>query len=614
MKIIGTNYFGHDSALFYIDTVEKDIFAMSTERVTRIKHDDMDIGPILDKYTFQDIDYVCHGYSSFDTPVACDLRIDRIISLERKKSFRALIKPKYITDLYISGLDKYAVIVRRFLKEPLNTLKNIKQLGLKYPKKTADGRFCENIGAHEYIEKYMLDTLKKYKITPQKIDFFEHHLCHAAGAYYFSPFAFQHKTLCLTLDGLGDGFFSKLYIFNNDDYQQIGQSSIAYVNDPSGSIRVSSIGELYGNFTEALGLRRYSDEGKVEALAAFAKKDDTLYKELMDSTIISMGGITYDVKALEPLYDLDYLKRQIKTIGEKSFAATIQSYLEDVVVNYLNMVAEDNEIEHLCLSGGVAANIIMSLNIYERTKFKNIYVLPAMGDEGVALGSALLKAIEENEDISWISKYQMPYYGNELSQDEIKDAIESFKDQVDAKYIGNNWYSDAAKSIAGDKIVAIVHGRMEFGPRALGNRSILANPVNPKIRERINLKVKKRPEYQPFCPSILEEERERLFEKSFPHKHMAIAFRVKEEFYNQIPSAIHVDGTARPQFVEEEDNISYYKLLKEVKKYTGFGVVINTSFNLHGRTVVHTAKDAILDFIDCNIDELYIEGYSITLK
>jgi carbamoyltransferase len=612
MKIIGTNYYGHDSALFYIDTEKKNIFAMSTERVTRIKHDDMDITPILEKYSFQDIDYFCHGYSSFDAPVSCDLRIDRMITLERNKAFRTLIKPKYITDLKVSRNKKYVKFFISFLRQPLSTIQNIKKLGLKYPHKTSNEVSPSDV--REYIESYMRNILKQYNITHEKLDFFDHHLCHAAGAYYFSPFAFKHKAFSLTVDGWGDGVFSKLYIFEEDTYKQIGESGIALVNHSSGKIRVSSIGELYGNFTEALGLRRYSDEGKVEALAAFADKDDTLYDQLMAATKISIEGISYDVKALEPLYELDYLQKQIKIMGEKPFAATIQSYLEDVIVSYLNMIAEHYDVEHLCLSGGVAANIIMSLNIYERTKFKHIYVLPAMGDEGVALGSALLKAVEMKEDISWVNKLQMPYYGNAISQDEIKNAIEFYKDSIDTKDLGDNWYYDAARSIADDKIVAIVHGRMEFGPRALGNRSILANPVNPKTREHINLKVKKRPEYQPFCPSILEEERERLFEESFPHKHMAIAFRVKEEFHDQIPSAIHVDGTARPQFVEEKDNAAYYQLLKEVKKHTGFGVVINTSFNLHGRTIVHTAKDAILDFIDCNIDELYIEGYCITRK
>ena len=208
----------------------------------------------------------------------------------------------------------------------------------------------------------------------------------------------------------------------------------------------------------------------------------------------------------------------------------------------------------------------------------------------------------------------MPYYGSRLSRHEIEDAINKFKDSINFSYIGENWYKFAAEDIVSNKIIALVNGKMEFGPRALGNRTIAANATNPEIKDRINSTVKRRPWYQPFCPSILEEERERLFEKSFPHKYMAIAFRLKKEFEDKIPSAIHIDGTARPQFVEEKDNPYYYKLIREVKKRTGYGVIINTSFNLHGRTIVTTAEDAIIDSIDCNIDSLYMEGYKITRK
>jgi carbamoyltransferase len=155
---------------------------------------------------------------------------------------------------------------------------------------------------------------------------------------------------------------------------------------------------------------------------------------------------------------------------------------------------------------------------------------------------------------------------------------------------------------------------MEFGPRALGNRSIIASPMFDDTRHRINSTVKRRPNYQPFCPSILEEERERLFNNSFSHKHMAIAFRMKDEFIKDLPCAVHVDGTSRPQFVEKEDNSNYYRYLKALKDLTGYGVSLNTSFNLHGRTIVRTPKDAVIDFIDCNIDELFIEGFRVKRK
>ncbi|EIF51152.1 carbamoyltransferase C-terminal domain-containing protein [Sulfurovum sp. AR] len=614
MKIIGTNFFGHDSAIFYIDTIKKEIFAISTERVTRIKHDWLDISPILEKYAFSDIDYVCHGYGDFDEPIKGDLRIERLIALYQGKAHRKLLRPTYVKDLSPSRTKKLSILLSALFTRPKDVKNYMEMKNKKYTDKFI--KQSAHLTQREIMDNYILGVLESSNIKPKKIDYFDHHLTHAVGAYYFSPFAFQHKALSLTIDGWGDGFFSKVFVFDGNQFDQIGQSKIAKVDSSNlgFSHNLSSIGVLYGNFTEALGLRRASDEGKVEALAAFAEKDEVLYDELVAATRISAEGIGYDVEAIKPFYNMEYLKNQIQKIGEKSFAAVIQSYLEDTVVDYLNMLAEHQDIEYLCLSGGTAANIIMSLNIYERTKFKHIFVMPPMGDEGIAVGSALLKALEMGEDISWVNQHYMPYFGNVLTGDEIEEAITFYDDRITSEYIGEAWYKDAAKTISEDKIIAVVHGRMEFGPRALGNRSILANPVNPDIRALINLKVKKRPEYQPFCPSILEEERERLFENSFPHKHMAIAFRAKEEFYDQIPSAIHVDGTARPQFIERQDNPAYYELLKEVKRYTGFGVVINTSFNLHGRTIVHTAKDAILDFLDCNIDELYIEGFRITRK
>jgi len=148
----------------------------------------------------------------------------------------------------------------------------------------------------------------------------------------------------------------------------------------------------------------------------------------------------------------------------------------------------------------------------------------------------------------------------------------------------------------------------------LGNRSIVANPAIKDVTKKINKTVKRRPEFQPFCPSILEDERDRLFSNSFHHKHMATAFRMKSEYAKLIPAAAHVDMTARPQFVKEKDNPNFYRYLKALKKMNGFGVSINTSFNLHGRTIVRTAEDSIRDFLDCNIDFLYIEGFEISPK
>ena len=286
-------------------------------------------------------------------------------------------------------------------------------------------------------------------------------------------------------------------------------------------------------------------------------------------------SINFDIKKIEPFYDIDWLKEQRKKVGDENFCASVQSYLEDTIVAYLNYAYEKYPINNLCLSGGVAANIIMSLNIYERTKFRNIYVLPPMADDGLAIGSAILTAIDLEEDVSWLKDYIMPYFGDSFSREEVKKALDSF-DNVTYEDIKNDWPQEAAISVSQGKICALFQGKMEFGPRALGNRSIIANPMLEGTRQKINSTVKRRPAYQPFCPSILEEERERLFKNSFSHKYMAIAFRMKEEFIKDLPCAVHGEGTARPQFVEEKDNPNYYRYLTALKDITGYGVSLNT--------------------------------------
>ena len=459
---------------------------------------------------------------------------------------------------------------------------------------------------------YILLNFNKFNLKPKKIFFYEHHLCHAMPSYCLSPFN-GDKAIALTIDGQGDGFFSKLYVFNGlEDYKLIGQSTADFIG---GGDRFLSIGRLYNYFTKAMDLRPNSDEGKVEALAAFGKPDNELFQHLMSATYIDKSNfsINFDIKKIEPFYDLDWLKEQRKRVGDENFCASVQSYLEDTIVDYLNFAYEKYPINNLCLSGGVAANIIMSLNIYERTKFRNIYVLPSMADDGLAIGSAILTAIDLGEDVSWLKDFVMPYFGDSFTREEVKKALDSF-DNITYEDINNDWPQEAAIAVSKGKICSLFQGKMEFGPRALGNRSIIASPMLEGIRQKINSTVKRRPSYQPFCPSILEEERERLFKRSFSHKHMAIAFRMKDEFIKDLPCAVHVDGTARPQFVEEQDNPNYYRYLKELKNITGYGVSLNTSFNLHGRTIVRTPEDAVVDFIDCNIDELFIEGYRVKRK
>lgn len=607
MRIVGSKFCGHDSSLCLLDTNTKEIFAMSTERVTRIKHDFIDITPILEAYNLKSVDYVSHSYSDFeDKSKDGELKAQMVYNKEIEKALRKIIKPKYIKDLNISKNDKDTLILKAMFTDFGNVIKYY----------TAKIKRAFTINSPENNKATFIDYIKRcfneYNLYPKGIGFYEHHLCHAMPSYYLSPFCTK-EAVALTIDGQGDGYFSKCYLFNNEkDYKLIGASEAGYLGEGN---KFLSVGRIYHYFTEAMDLRPNSDEGKVEALAAFGEANDELLTDLKDATFIDKENltITFDIDRILPFYDVEWLKEQRHNVGDENFCAVVQTYLEDTMVEYLNAVYAKYKVTNLCLSGGVSANIIMSLNIYEKTPFKNIFVLPPMGDEGLALGSAILQALDLGEDVSFLKDYKMPYFGDSYTKAQVKQVLDTF-DNIEYEDLGDTWHYEAGKSVSEAKICALFHGKMEFGPRALGNRSIIASPMYNDIRDRINSTVKKRPSYQPFCPSILEEERLRLFSDSFVHKHMAIAFRMKKEYIKDLPCAVHIDGTARPQFVEESDNKDYYKYLKALKDITGYGVSLNTSFNLHGRTIVRTPHDAVVDFLDCNIDELFIEGFRVRRK
>ena len=604
MRIVGTKFYGHESAFCLLDTKLKTVFAMSTERVTRIKHDPIGITPILQAYDFNDIDCVTHSMADFENKGQDnELRGKMTCNKDLELLMRSFFNPLYVKDLNISKKARKKIILKSITTNFTGVVKY-------YLTRVRRALIREDpVNNKVTLTNYIRSSFNKYNLYPKEIDFIDHHLCHASAAYFLSPFN-ADSTLSLSIDGKGDGFFSKLYLFNGSKQQLIGESLASFIG--SGDHCYLSVGHLYQNFTEAMGLLPNSDEGKVEALAAFGKADKDLLQHLIKATHIDKNNlsINFDIKKIEPFYDLDWLKEQRKRVGDENFCASIQNYLEDTIVDYLNIAYEKYPINNLCLSGGVAANIIMSLNIYEKTNFNNIYVLPPMGDEGTALGGAILKALEQNKDISWLKDHVMPYFGDSYTREQVKNTLDSFNNII-YEDLGDNWPHEAAISVSEGKICSLFQGKMEFGPRALGNRSIIANPMLEDTRQKINSTVKRRPSYQPFCPSILEEERERLFNNSFSHKHMAIAFRMKDEFIKDLPCAVHVDGTARPQFVEEKDNPNYYRFLKALKDITGYGVSLNTSFNLHGRTIVRTPEDAVVDFIDCNIDELFIEGYRV---
>ena len=309
MKIIGTKFCGHDSALCVIDTNKESIFAMSTERVTRIKHDSMDITPILSEYSFDKVDYVSHSYNDFkDEGNDGELREQMTFNKEIEKAIRLIVKPTYIKDLRISRIKKNQLI----FKSLFINFSSVKSYYFAKIKRALVHDTPE--GNKLAFTKYIKNSFQKNNLHPKEILFFEHHLCHALPSYFLSP-SNGDKAIALTIDGQGDGFFSKLYLFNGpDDFQLIGQSRASLIGEGD---RFASIGRIYNYFTQAMDLHPNSDEGKVEALAAFGVADQNLLSMLKNTTLIDKEqlSINFDFNKLRIFYDLTFLKEQRKKIG-----------------------------------------------------------------------------------------------------------------------------------------------------------------------------------------------------------------------------------------------------------------------------------------------------------
>ena len=522
MKVLGTKFYGHDNAVFYLDTKSKEIFALSNERVTRIKHDRASIKATVEAYPFlKNVDVVVSGYELED-------RKKYYLDLAWYDFIYEVLKPKYIKSLI------------KIKKSPITNIKIFLKLfgrSKSYHSWLWDSFYFKTLNrpmsfevARKKIDSYYAKLLN---VPLSAIDHKDHHLCHAISSYAFSPFKEGENVISFTIDGIGDYAFSKVYKFKGlNDYECLAVSDAEPI--AKRGHKYTSVGFLYSHFTKAMDLIPNSDEGKVEALAAYAEADKVFLDQLKQLVTIDNLVIRHNPSLFSELSDQVFLRKKRKEIGDKVFAATIQTWLEDLVVDYLNEVFAQTGVTKICFSGGVAANIIMTLNVYERTPFKDIYVFPAMADDGVAAGAAILKAIEYGEDVSWLKNKTMPYFGDVFSRSQVLDCLKSRSDEVRFEDLEEDWPEIAAKSIANGKVIALFHGKEEYGPRALGNRSIVANPTDEKVTQRINLTIKKRPGYQPFCPSILEEERERLFSSSFQHKHMAIAFRMKKEYWKDV--------------------------------------------------------------------------------
>jgi len=463
---------------------------------------------------------------------------------------------------------------------------------------------------YNYIYNAFKTPAKKLALVEGKefdIQHHDHHLCHAAGAYYCSPF---DEALVITLDGGGDGLDGGAYIAKGTKLERFLE--VPHFQSP---------GTMYSAITNDLGFKRHRHEGKITGLAAFGNPDikrvglDNLLtynpkKHRFVSAKIANHHNNLSDKS-------DYFYPLLNKFSKEDLAAVTQQIFENEIVKFVKDAleiakAKGYQPKNICLAGGCFANVKLNQRLLQIGSFNNIYVFPAMGDDGLSAGAALLTYynLHPNADRN-TSKLDNVYLGREFTAEQIKTALEEFKikyehvDEIEVR---------VAQLLAKGKVVARYNGRMEYGPRALGNRSVIAAAFDKSINDWLNKKFN-RTEFMPFAPSMLEEyAADYLIDYEKHHAaadFMTITYNIKPGMAEKIPAVVHIDNTARPQIVKKSTNPSYHKIIEEFYKLTGVAVVLNTSFNMHEEPIVYTPQDAIRGFLDAQLDYLAIGNYLV---
>ena len=443
------------------------------------------------------------------------------------------------------------------------------------------------------------------KIPP--IQCINHQLTHAASAFYPSGF---EDALVVSLDNYGGHLSGAIYYGDDTGLHEI-----------SSTLRFNSLGRFYGDFTEFLGFRRSNGEGKVMGLAPYGEINEEIRSTIKsyvnfddENGIYNTETLTYRkpsdaIKKLET--DLGVSKRYWKDdIGQqhKDIAFHVQKVLEDVVTDLISYHIKNLDTTNVCLAGGVALNCKMNKQIRELSEVDNVFVQPAANDAGGSLGAALKLNKEEGNSINEMKNV---YFGSEFSSNEITYTLDELKihyQEVD------NPTREAADILSEGGIVGWFQGSMEIGPRALGNRSILADPRSIESRDNVNKFVKHREEWRPFAPSMLIEDAKTYLEGDLSKAayFMIDTYETTPEAKEEIPAVLHPsDGTTRPQIVTKNRNKKYYNLLNEFKERTGVGVLLNTSFNDSGEPIVRTPLEAIRDFYSMGLDALFLNNVNV---
>jgi carbamoyltransferase len=429
-------------------------------------------------------------------------------------------------------------------------------------------------------------------IGREKWHFVEHHVSHAASAFNCSPF---ERAAVMTVDGRGELATTTYNTGNGQQLNRIGQ-----VNMPH------SLGLLYEDVTTYLGFLHSSDEYKVMALASYGKPE--FVKDFWEIVQLGDNGqYTINNQRFEERFGPKRLRHEEFTSHHFNIAHSLQHVIEESMLELTGWLQKETQEENLCLAGGVALNCVANARLRDRGAFKNIWVQPASGDDGTALGAALWVDAQQRKSSERSFVMDHCYWGPEYTDEEIEKSLKLWK--VPYRKL-ENIAEETADILVQNKIIGWYQGRMEFGPRALGSRSILASPISPEMQARLN-EVKDREDFRPVAPVVLEEEAGNWFEGADYSPFMLFVYDVKPDKADQIPAVRHTDGTARIQTINERQHKNYYDLLKAFQRKTGVPVLVNTSFNTLGKPIVCTPRDAIECFWTSPFDALIIGSFVI---
>lgn len=455
---------------------------------------------------------------------------------------------------------------------------------------------------------------KEVGISENKILFTGHHLSHAAAAFYTSPF---EKSAILTCDGVGEW------------------TTTAWGRGENGKVRLDwelkfphSLGLFYSVFTQFLGFQINEGEFKVMGLAPYGKpkyidKMEKLIRQSADGSFkldmdyfqfhysdkVSYSQKFIDLFGVPPVNPKD--SDEVKEVYA-DIAASAQKVLDEKLLVIARNVREKTGMENLCYSGGVALNGVTNWKIFKEAGFKNLFIHPAAGDSGGALGSALYVY----HHVLSNKKRHAPinvYFGAENSEQDIKKFISENNIKA-VKLSDRDLVAKISTMLFKKKVVGWVRGRFEWGPRALGSRSILADPRDKKMKDLVNAKIKFREAFRPFAPVCLYEDGDRYFDcdkTQQPLSYMIAVVPVRKQWQSKLGAITHVDGTARPQFIKRDQNPIYYDVIKAFGKKSGINVLLNTSFNLKGEPIVNTCENAYNTFMKSGIDALVLGNYLV---